>query len=170
MPRTAWWRWVSLRGGRHCSSTEAGRSVSSWPGTLSTTSPAVGLWGGILFLAGSLLFAGYLSRLHEYDDGRPQERRRRGLIVRNLLLKRRGLELMLDVVLFGVAYYGAFLIYYDGAIPRGMGAIANATLGIAIVLKLAAFHYFRVYRGVWDRAGIADVHRIVKATLLGASW
>jgi UDP-GlcNAc:undecaprenyl-phosphate/decaprenyl-phosphate GlcNAc-1-phosphate transferase len=139
--------------------------VVSW--TLSTAPSAVGLWGGMLFLAGALLFAGYLSRLHEYDDSRPQERRRRGLIVRNLLLKRRGLELTLDVVLFGVAYYGAFLIYYDGAIPSWMGAVANATLGVVIVLKLAAFHYFRVYRGVWDRVGLADVHRIAKATVFG---
>lgn len=130
--------------------------------------PEAGLWLGLMFLIGSLLFAGYLGRLHRYDDGRPAERRRRGTLVRNILVKRRGLELLLDVVLFGVAYYGAFIIHNDGSISAELGAVVNGTLGIAIVLKLAAFHTFRVYRGVWDRAGLADVHRIIKATLLGA--
>jgi UDP-GlcNAc:undecaprenyl-phosphate/decaprenyl-phosphate GlcNAc-1-phosphate transferase len=129
--------------------------------------PGVGLWLGIAFLTAALLFTGYLGRLHRYDDGRPDEELRRGVILRNVLLKRRGLVLLLDVGLFGVAWYGAFVLYFDGAIPRELGAVANGTLGVVIVLKLAAFHYFRVYRGVWDRMGLADMHRIVKATLLG---
>jgi UDP-GlcNAc:undecaprenyl-phosphate/decaprenyl-phosphate GlcNAc-1-phosphate transferase len=130
--------------------------------------PANGLWLGLLFLTGALIFTGYLGRLHRYDDGRPQEQRRRGPIIRNILLKRRGLELLLDVVLFGVAYYGAFVLYFDASMTREMGAIANRTLGIAIVAKLAAFHYFQIYRSVWDRPGLADIHRLVKATLLGS--
>jgi UDP-GlcNAc:undecaprenyl-phosphate/decaprenyl-phosphate GlcNAc-1-phosphate transferase len=125
-----------------------------------------GLWFGLVFLTGALVFTGYLGTLYRYDDGRPAEERRRGLIFRNILLKRRGLELLLDVGLFGVAYYGAFVIHFDGAIPRELGPVVNGTLGLAIVLKLAAFHYFSVYRGVWDRAGLADVHRIIKASLL----
>lgn len=132
------------------------------------TRSAAGVWLGLLFLIGAMVFTGYLGRLHRYDDGRPEERRRRGLIIRNILLKRRGLELLLDVALFGVAWYGAFVLYHDASIPREMGAIANTTLGVAIVLKLAAFQYFRVYRSVWDRPGLADVHRIIKAALLGS--
>jgi UDP-GlcNAc:undecaprenyl-phosphate/decaprenyl-phosphate GlcNAc-1-phosphate transferase len=128
---------------------------------------AAGLSLGLLFLAGTLVFTGYLGTLHRYGDGKPEERRRHGLIIRNILLKRRGLELLLDIVLFGVAYYGAFLLYHDGSMTREMGAVANATLGVAIVLKLAAFHYFGVYRSVWGRTGLADVHRVIKATLLG---
>jgi UDP-GlcNAc:undecaprenyl-phosphate/decaprenyl-phosphate GlcNAc-1-phosphate transferase len=135
---------------------------------VASASPVVGMWGGLLFLAGALIFTGYLGRLHRYDDGQPEERRRRGIIIRNILLKRRGLELLLDVVLFGVAYYGAFIFYHDGSMTREMGVIANGTLGMAIVAKLAAFHYFRVYRSVWDRPGLADVHRLIKATLLGS--
>lgn len=127
-----------------------------------------GLWFGFLFLTGAMVFTGYLGRLHRYDDGQAEERRRRGLIIRNILLKRRGLELLLDVVLFGVAYYGAFILYFDGRMSQQMGFIANGTLGMAIVLKLAAFHYFHVYRSVWDRPGLADIHRLIKATLLGS--
>lgn len=128
--------------------------------------PAAGLWLGLVFLTGALVFTGYLGRLHKYDDGMPAEERRRGMIFRNILVKRRGLVLLLDVVLFGVAYYGAFLIYYEGRLPAEISPIAHGSLSIVIVLKLAAFHYFRVYKGVWDRAGLADVHRIVKATLM----
>jgi FlaA1/EpsC-like NDP-sugar epimerase len=49
-----------------------------------------------------------------------------------------------------------------------MGVIANGTLGLAIVVKLAAFQYFHVYRSVWDRPGLADIHRLIKAALLGS--
>jgi FlaA1/EpsC-like NDP-sugar epimerase len=115
-----------------------------------------------------MVFIGYLGRLHRYEDGQAEERRRRGLIIRNILLKRRGLELLLDIVLFGVAYYGAFILYYDRGMTAEMGVVANGTLGLAIVLKLSAFHYFQVYRSVWDRPGLADIHRLIKATLLGS--
>ena len=130
--------------------------------------PAAGLWLGLVFVTGALIFTGYLGRLHRYDDEPAEQRRRRGLIIRYILVRRRGLELLLDVVLFGVAYYGAFLLYYDAAIPDDMGALANGTLGLAIVLKLAAFHYFHVYRSVWYRPTLADIHRLIKAALLGS--
>ena len=135
--------------------------------TVKSMAPDAGIWLGLVFFTAALVFAGYLGRLHRYDDEVIHERRRRGVLLRNILLKRRGLELLLDVVLFGVAYYGAFVIYYDGVIPESIAAIANGTLATVIVLKLSAFHYFKVYRGIWNRTGLADVHRIVKATLLG---
>jgi UDP-GlcNAc:undecaprenyl-phosphate/decaprenyl-phosphate GlcNAc-1-phosphate transferase len=129
-------------------------------------SPGVGLWVGVLFITGALVFTGYLGRMYRYDDGQPNEERWRGMVLRNILLKRRGLELLLDVALFGAAWYGAFVLYHDWSLTREAGALANATLGMVIVLKLAAFHYFDVYRALWHRPGLADVHRILKATLL----
>lgn len=127
---------------------------------------AAGLWFGLLFLAGAMVFMGYLGRLHRYDDGFPEERRRRGVIIRNILLKRRGLELLLDVVLFGAAWYGAFVLHHGGFMSAQTGAFVNASLGAVIVAKLAVFHYFGVYRAVWHRPGLADVHRIAKGSVL----
>ena len=137
-------------------------------GGVAALGPATGLWLGLLFLTGAMIFTGYLGRQHRYEDAPAEYRRRRGLIIRHILLKRRGLELLLDVVLFGVAYYGAFVLYYDGSMTPEMGVIANGTLGLAIVVKLAAFQYFHVYRSVWDRPGLADIHRLIKAALLGS--
>lgn len=137
-------------------------------GVVAALGPAVGLWLGLLFLTGVMIFTGYLGRMHRYDDAPAEDRRTRGVIFRNILLKRRGLELLLDVVLFGAAYYGAFVLYYDGAMTPEMGVLVNGTLGLAIVLKLVAFQHFRVYRSVWDRPGLADVHRLIKASLLGS--
>ncbi|HSK19860.1 MAG TPA: hypothetical protein VK912_11990 [Longimicrobiales bacterium] len=128
--------------------------------------PGAGMWLGLSFLTGALVFTAYLGRLHRYDAGYEGERAWRGLLFRNILVKRRGLELLLDVVLFGVAWYGAALIHHDGSIPERMGPLVNGSLGVVIVLKLAVFHYFRVYRAIWDRAGLADVHRIIKAALV----
>lgn len=127
--------------------------------------PGAALWLGLSFIAVMLIIWGYLGLLHRYDaDGLAE--RGRAVFSRELLLKRRGLVLLLDVVLFGVAYYGAYVIYYDAAVPPLMAATAGTTLAIVIVLKLAAFHFFRVYRGAWTRAGLADVHRIGKATIM----
>jgi UDP-GlcNAc:undecaprenyl-phosphate/decaprenyl-phosphate GlcNAc-1-phosphate transferase len=134
-----------------------------------STVPAAGMWLGLVFLTGALVLVGYLGKLYSYEDSLPGDRRRRGVLFRNILLKRRGLELLLDVVLFGVAYYGAFVLYYEGGIPSAIAAVASSTLAIVIVLKLAAFHYFQVYRGTWSRTGLADVHRIGKAALLSGT-
>lgn len=135
--------------------------------SIQDAAPAVILSVGLSFLSAAVLFTAYLGRLHRYGKSHSHDRAFRGELFRNLLLKRRGLVLLLDVILFGVAYYGSFLIYHEGALPSDMAATAGGTLALVIVLKLAAFHYFRVYKGVWERTGLADVHRIIKAVVLG---
>ncbi|HEU0012863.1 MAG TPA: hypothetical protein VFQ45_04230, partial [Longimicrobium sp.] len=126
----------------------------------------VGMWLGACLLCAALLFAGYLSTLYRYEDAPRGEALRRGAIFRELLLARRGLEIALDAALFALALYGAFIIYYEGSVPGPAAAVAQTVLLPAVALKLLAFHYSRVYRGVWHRAELADVHRVVRGAVL----
>lgn len=127
-----------------------------------------GLWMGILFTTGALLFTGYLGTLYRYEDGGSVAATRHGVMLRHMLLKRRGLVVILDCFLFGAAYYGAYVIYHEARMPAHAGATANATLGVVIVLKVFAFHYFHVYRTVWENSTLPDIHRVARATVLGS--
>lgn len=129
---------------------------------------AAGLWMGLLFTTGGLLFTGYLGTLYRYEDGGSVAATRHGVMLRHMLLKRRGLVVILDCFLFAAAYYGAYVIYHEARMPAYAGAAANATLGVVIVLKVFAFHYFHVYRTVWENSTLPDIHRVARATVLGS--
>lgn len=134
---------------------------------VATWAPAVvGLWLACVALAGALLFAAWLGTLYRYEDRPPGDVARRAEIARNLLLERRGLEVLLDVVIFGVASYGAMILYYDSRLPPHLVPVVAFGLGPAIGLKLLAFYIASVYRGVWHRAALADGQRVVAACVL----
>ena len=130
------------------------------------TSAGVGFVVGGVFLVVLLLFAAYLGRLHVYS---PAERPppRATLLISDLLHKRRAFEVVLDIILFAVAYQGAYLLRWDGRLPAEQVGVFESTLAIAVVSKLAAFGVMGVYRGASHQVGLADVHRLARATLLG---
>jgi UDP-GlcNAc:undecaprenyl-phosphate GlcNAc-1-phosphate transferase len=88
--------------------------------------------------------------------------------VRNLVYKRRFGELLLDVVLITLAYYGAFLLRFDDAPPYEYILAFKATVGIVIALKIVSFGLFGVYRGAWSYAGIFDLSRLMAAIVAAA--
>jgi UDP-GlcNAc:undecaprenyl-phosphate/decaprenyl-phosphate GlcNAc-1-phosphate transferase len=140
-------------------------------GMLALWLPTGNGWSGagtLLFLAGALLVLAYLTRLHRYETAERAADRRVTLFFRHLLYKRQALELLLDCVLFGVAYYAAFLVYYDGVIPQRMVPTVYVTLPIVVVARLAAFQALGIYRTAWERLSGDDVVRIGKATALGS--
>ena len=83
----------------------------------------------------------------------------------NLLYKRRLAELLLDVVLVTLAYYGAYRLKFDAALPAEYSAAFQASLAVVIAVKIIALGLFGVYRGAWRYAGMVDLHRIVGALL-----
>lgn len=133
---------------------------------LRTMDAAVALPAGAVFLAGLVVFAAYLGGMHKYaDDG--QVPPRAAVLVTNLLHKRRAAEVVLDLVLFAVAYQGAYLIRYDGTPPPDQAQILAGTLALTVVSYSVAFGVMGVYRGTWQHLSLKDVHRIAKAALLG---
>lgn len=133
-----------------------------------STGVAFGLSVGTIFLVALLVLAAYLAQFKSEADAGGQPDRRITVLVSNLLYKRRALEVLLDLLLFAIAYYGAHLLRYDGSLPPAQVDVLERTLALAVVSKSLAFGLSGVYRGVWRQMSVIDMHRLLQATLLGS--
>ena len=130
-------------------------------------SPGLALWIGALGLTGFSILAAYLGRLHAYSRDEVRASRRFTILVSDLLYKRRALEVVLDVTIFGMAYIGAFLLRFDVPLPQTQAELLTGSLALAIGAKLAIFALLGVYRGTWQHLAATDLHRLGKAVVLG---
>jgi UDP-GlcNAc:undecaprenyl-phosphate GlcNAc-1-phosphate transferase len=89
------------------------------------------------------------------------------MLLEEVLYKRRLLEVLADLVVFSLAYSGAYLLRYDASVPQSQIMVMTHTLALAVACKSAAFGIAGVYRGAWHQISIPDVHRLIRATLLG---
>jgi UDP-GlcNAc:undecaprenyl-phosphate GlcNAc-1-phosphate transferase len=121
-----------------------------------------------LFLALLALCAAYLARMRVYTGPQVRENHRVTVLVSDLLHKKRAAELVLDVVLFTLAAYGAYLLRYDGRIPGEQLAVLERSLAVVVAAYAISFGALGVYRGDWSRASVADAHRVLKAVAVGA--
>src|SRR5207245_346495 len=80
--------------------------------------------------------------------------------------KRRLAEILLDVGLVALAYYGAYRLRFDGLLPADYARAFEATLGLVIAIKVTVFALCGVYRSIWRYAGIVDLYRIVGAIVI----
>ncbi len=133
---------------------------------LSGLDGGLGVLIGMAFLVGMSLLAAYLGRMKVAHVKEAPDAKAVTLLVRNLVYKRRIGELILDVVLIALAYYGAYRLRFDNALPLTYTEAFQSTIGLVIAVKIAAFSVFGVYRGAWKYAGIVDLYRIVGAVLL----
>jgi UDP-GlcNAc:undecaprenyl-phosphate GlcNAc-1-phosphate transferase len=134
--------------------------------TLTDLDRGVGLLVGAVFLVCLSLFAAYLGRLRVYQSETEAPQKAITLLVANLLYKKRLAEILLDSVLIAVAFYCAFLLRFDGAIPPAYVAAFQTTLGVAIAARVAAFALFGVYQSTWEYAGILELYRILAGVAL----
>lgn len=135
---------------------------------LSRANAGLSGWLGILFLVGLGLLAAYLGRMYTYQEGERTLGRRVTVLVSDLLHKRRAFEVLLDLLLFAAAYAGAYLLRWDGRLPLTQEAVLERTLVVAIACKSAAFALVGVYRGVWQRTSLPDLHRIARGSAVGS--
>jgi hypothetical protein len=81
--------------------------------------------------------------------------------------KRRVFEVLLDVALIALAYYGAFVLRWDGKLPDEQ---------LQIFLKTLRWYHRAdgfflvggVYKGLWRYVGITDLLTIARAVIAGA--
>ena len=71
--------------------------------------------------------------------------------------------LLADTVLVSLAYYCAYLLRFDGAIPPKYFAGWSQTVIWIAPLKLLTFFYFRLYRGMWRYTSAYDFINLLKA-------
>lgn len=68
-----------------------------------------------------------------------------------------------DAVSVALAYWLAFQLRFDFSVPAGESSHFLFSLPLVLVLRLAAFHYFGLYRGIWRYASMGDLVSIFKA-------
>jgi len=81
------------------------------------------------------------------------------------------LAILHDLVMIPVAWLGAYWLRFNlSAIPGDQLWSALYNLVIVVIVQVAVFRYFGLYRGVWRFASIPDLIRIGKAVLVGMAF
>src|SRR2546426_5801025 len=129
---------------------------------------ALALVLGTIFLAALSLLAAYLGRLQVGYPDRAVGWKPATVLATEVLYKRRLAEMLLDVVLVAVAYYGAYRLKFEGGAPPGYMDTYQATLGLVIAAKISAFGLLGVYRGAWRYISMDDLYRILGAIAISS--
>jgi len=126
------------------------------------------LWLVPAFALGVIFVGLYLGKVRIYED----EQQTTGLKLINAITdfsyKRRVFEVLLDVVLVALAYYGAYVLRWDGHLPGEQLSIFLKTLPLLIIIEMSAFLFGGVYRGLWHYAAVDDLLIIVRSVMAGA--
>lgn len=123
-----------------------------------------------LLIISLAIFTAYLGRLKVVVS---PTMKRTGTLTRfvvELTYKRRLLEIALDFILIGVAYYLSF--WTKNGLSMNTTALQEYlyTLPIALSCTYVSFFVFGVYRGVWKYIGIDELVNFVKVVLLSVAF
>jgi UDP-GlcNAc:undecaprenyl-phosphate GlcNAc-1-phosphate transferase len=86
----------------------------------------------------------------------------------DLSYKRRIFEVLLDVFLIVLAYWSAYAIKFEPFSDSPAWKLFLRTLPVLVVVRLAAFLFFGVYRGIWRYTGMDDLVVFAKAVAGGS--
>jgi len=78
------------------------------------------------------------------------------------------LILMIDASLVVAAYLLAYLLRFEGQIPRQEWKNFTATIPYILPLKMFFFIYFGLYRGMWRYTSLVDLLNVLKATFISS--
>jgi UDP-GlcNAc:undecaprenyl-phosphate GlcNAc-1-phosphate transferase len=81
--------------------------------------------------------------------------------------KRRIFEVLLDLMLIPLAYYGSYLLRFEGFLIGHDFRLFLESLPIIIASQILCFFIFGVYKGVWRYTGINDIITYLKAVTSG---
>jgi UDP-GlcNAc:undecaprenyl-phosphate GlcNAc-1-phosphate transferase len=118
----------------------------------------------VLVLALALMTA-YLGRMKVVTGA---QSKRNGAFTRllvELTFKRRLLEIGLDLLLIGTAYYLGYLTYYGFSMTEANLQLFLDSLPIAYAASYMAFFVFGVYRGVWRYVGLQELTKYAMASV-----
>jgi len=111
----------------------------------------------------------YLGKVRITEEAEPFEGPRILNAVAESPYKRRIVEVLLDVVLITLAYYGAYVLRWDGQLPDEQLAIFMKTLPLVIIVQIVSLLAGGVYRGLWRYIGVADLLVSARAILGGGA-
>jgi len=109
----------------------------------------------------------YLGKVRIYEEGEPPRGSTIIRVLADFTHKRRIFEVMADILLVALAYYGAYLLRFDAEMPAEQFSIFVRTLPLMLVVQMLVFLVGGVYRGIWRYTGVGDLILIAKAVLAG---
>ena len=112
----------------------------------------------------------YLAGVKVYDEedqAKAASERRLSAFLIDFSYKRRVFEVMLDVGLIILAYYGAYVLRFGPMAGSETLSIFLHTLPVLLFAQLAAFLVMGVYRGIWRYTSVGDLISFAKAVALG---
>jgi UDP-GlcNAc:undecaprenyl-phosphate GlcNAc-1-phosphate transferase len=124
-----------------------------------------------VFLMGLLFIAVYLGRVRVYrtvDEQAVASGRALLPTLVDFTYKRRIFEVMNDFVIIVLAYYGSFLLRFDGDLALPMWNRFVMSLPIVIIAQVAAFLLTGLYSGLWRYTSIQDLRRFMIGTGLAS--
>lgn len=77
--------------------------------------------------------------------------------------------LTIDAILVTIAYYGSYLIRFEGVVPSIQMQALRATVYWIVPVYLASFAIFNMYKGMWRYTSLVDSLNLVKAVALGTA-
>ncbi|HEX5081928.1 MAG TPA: hypothetical protein VFY40_07780 [Blastocatellia bacterium] len=152
-------------------------TLAALSGALALAVREMAIWGAlalVMLFALSALFIGlYLGKVGVYAEGRnPNPEAAVATLVDpfgNFSHRRRIFEILLDSVLVALAYYSAYLLRFDGDLPRQQIPIFIRTLPLLVAVQILSFLVGGVYKGIWRYAGVYELARLAVAVLAGSA-
>jgi len=145
-------------------------AASAAAGGIAALSYDAGLSQTVVLLAllviALVLFGVHLSRIRVVDTN---IERNGGTVIRllaNFQYKRQVLTLLLDACLIPMAYYSAYVIRFEDALPAYIGDFYRS-LPAVLTIQLVVFAALGLYRRLWQFTSVADLIRIAEAVALG---
>jgi len=133
--------------------------------------PDVGLALLTIFTIGLTLLGVFLARARGYNEEDQVLVARDNPLFAFLVdfsYKRRVFEVLLDVVLIVLAYWSAYAIKFEPFSSSPAWKLFLRTLPVLVVVRLAAFLVFGVYRGIWRYTSMDDLMTFAKAVAAGS--
>lgn len=113
----------------------------------------------------------YLAKVKVYEEQDEQralqENAAFGFLL-NLSHKRRIFEVILDGILITLSYYAAYVLLFGDFEDTGNWKLFIQTVPILIVVKLFAFLFAGVYRGIWRYTSVRDFMTFFKGVVIGS--
>jgi len=125
----------------------------------------------VTFTVALTLLGVYLAGVKAYDEEEQVRAAREKPLFAFLIdfsYKRRIFEVLLDVVMIVLAYWSAYAIKFEPFSDSPAWKLFLRTLPVLVVVRLAAFLFFGVYRGIWRYTSIDDFMAFAKAVAAGS--
>jgi UDP-GlcNAc:undecaprenyl-phosphate GlcNAc-1-phosphate transferase len=124
-----------------------------------------------VFTLALTLLGVYLAGVKGYDEEEQVRAENESALYAFLIdfsYKRRIFEVLLDVILVVLAYWSAYALQFGPFSDSPAWKLFLRTLPVLVVVRLAAFLVFGVYRGIWRYTSMDDLLAFAKAVAAGS--